>query len=432
MSSEGTAASGGPARVLTRLINAEPREVPAVVSGFLLFFFLFASYFMLRPVRETFAIAGGVDNIAWLWTGTFVAALIVVPLYGWIASRMPRVRLLPILYSLSAAIMAGFALSLKLDPENIWIARGFYIWLSVMNLFVISIAWSLMADLFERERGHRLFGQIAAGASLGGLTGPVLSGLLVARVGEPGLLLISTALLLLTLIFVRQLIGWREQLGPRADGPPPERIAGSMWAGITLILRSPYLIAISCFVLLLTTATTFLYFEQARIVEATFPDRTRQTQVFAAIDTLVQSLTILIQIFFTGRLAKRMGVTVLLVAVPVTMMFGFGLLALIATFPVLVFVMIVRRVGEYALVRPGREMLFTSVDAETKYKAKNTIDTLVYRAGDLVSGWVYTGITWVASTGAVAVAGVVAAGVWATLGYFIGRRHDRAKTGAEP
>jgi len=416
---------------LSRLINAEPREIPAVVSGFLLFFFLFASYFMLRPVRETFAIAGGVDNLAWLWTGTFVAALIVVPLYGWIASRMPRVRLLPILYSLSAAVMAGFALSLKLDPDNVGIARGFYIWLSVMNLFVISIAWSLMADLFERERGHRLFGQIAAGASLGGLVGPVLSGLLVARVGEPGLLLISTGLLLLTLVFVRNLIGWRDRLGPRADGPAPERIAGSMWAGITLILRSPYLIAISCFVLLLTTATTFLYFEQARIVEATFPDRTSQTQVFAAIDTVVQSLTILVQVFFTGRLAKRLGVTVLLVAVPVTMMFGFGLLALAATFPILVFVMIVRRVGEYALVRPGREMLFTSVDAETKYKAKNTIDTLVYRAGDLVSGWVYTGITWVASTGAVAVAGMVAAGIWAVLGYSIGRRHDRSETRPE-
>lgn len=415
----------GPGGAFAGLFDAEPGEMPAVANGFALFFFLFASYFMLRPVRETFAIAGGVDNIAWLWTGTFVATLIVVPLYGWVASRMPRRHLLPILYSLSAAVMAVFAACLWLDPANVWIARAFYIWLSVMNLFVISIAWSLMADLFERERGHRLFGQIAAGASLGGLLGPVLSGVLVAAVGEPGLLLISTALLLTTLVFVRRLTRWRDRMGPRADGPPPERIAGSMWAGLTLIARSPYLIAIACFVLLLTTATTFLYFEQARIVDATFPDRTRQTQVFAAIDAAVQALTIGIQLFFTGRLAKRLGVTVLLAAVPVTMMFGFGLLALAATFPVLVFVMIVRRVGEYALVRPGREMLFAPVDAETKYKAKNTIDTLVYRGGDLVSGWIYTGIVWVASTGAVAVAGVVAAGAWAALGYAIGRRHDR-------
>lgn len=410
---------------LARLFDAERDELPAVLDAFLLFFFLFASYFMLRPVRETFAIVGGVDNLAWLWTGTFTATLIVVPLYGWVASRVPRRRLLPVLYSLSAAVMAGFAASLALDPASVWIARAFYIWLSVMNLFVISIAWSLMADLFERERGHRLFGQIAAGASLGGLTGPLLSGALVAAVGEPGLLLISTALLLTTLVFVRRLLGWRERMGPRADGPPPERIAGSMWAGLTLIARSPYLMAIACFVLLLTTATTFLYFEQARIVDATFPDRTRQTQVFAAIDATVQALTILIQLFVTGRLAKRLGVTVLLAGVPAMMLFGFGLLALAATFPVLAGVMIARRVGEYALARPGREMLFAPLDAETKYKAKNTIDTLVYRGGDLISGWAYTGIAWIGSTGAVALAGVAVAGVWAAVGYAIGRWHDR-------
>ena len=419
-----------PSGPLARLFDAERDELPAVLDGFLLFFFLFASYFMLRPVRETFAIVGGVDNLAWLWTGTFAATLIVVPLYGWVASRVARRRLLPVLYSLSAAVMAGFAASLALDPASVWIARAFYIWLSVMNLFVISIAWSLMADLFERERGHRLFGQIAAGASLGGLTGPLLSGALVARVGEPGLLLISTALLLLTLVFVRRLLGWRERMGPRADGPPPERIAGSMWAGLTLIARSPYLMAIACFVLLLTTATTFLYFEQARIVDATFPDRTRQTQVFAAIDATVQAMTILIQLFLTGRLAKRLGVTVLLAGVPAMMLFGFGLLALAATFPVLAGVMIARRVGEYALARPGREMLFAPLDAETKYKAKNTIDTLVYRGGDLISGWAYTGIAWIASTGAVALAGVAVAGVWAAVGYAIGRGHDRTESEA--
>ncbi len=414
-----------PIRGLARLIVAERDEVPAVADGFALFFFLFASYFMLRPVRETFAIAGGVDNIQWLWTGTFVATLVVVPLYGWVASRMERRRLLPILYSVSAVVMAGFAASLALDPDNVWIARAFYIWLSVMNLFVISIAWSLMADMFERDRGHRLFGQIAAGASLGGLAGPLISGLLVGHVGEPGLLLISTALLLVTLVFVRRLLAWRERMGPRADGPPPPRIAGSVWAGLTLIARSPYLLSISAFVLLLTTATTFLYFEQARIVEATFPDRAQQTQVFAALDVTVQALTIGIQLFFTGRLARRLGVTVLLVAVPAMMMFGFGLLAMAATFPVLAFVMIVRRVGEYALVRPGREMLFAPLDAETKYKAKNAIDTLVYRGGDLISGWAYTGIVAVASLSMVGFAGMAAAGIWALLGYAIGRRHDR-------
>ncbi|MGE4322956.1 MAG: NTP/NDP exchange transporter [Sphingobium sp.] len=419
---------------LAGLIVARPFEVPAVIGGFLLFFLLFTSYFMLRPVRETFGIAGGVDNLQWLFTGTFLSTLLVVPVYGWAASRLPRRRLLPVLYAVSAAVMAGFATSLALDPGNIWVARAFYIWLSVFNLFVISVAWSLMADLFERDQGHRLFGQIAAGASLGGLAGPLLSGLLVAPLGEAGLLFLSTGLLLLTLLCVRYLIDWRDRAGPKRDihpgTPVTDRIGGSVWAGISLIVRSPYLLAIAGFVLLLTIANTFLYFEQARIVEATFPDRTRQTQVFAAIDAAVQSVTILIQIFLTGRLAKRLGVTVLLVAVPVTMMFGFGLLALAATFPVLLFVMMVRRIGEYALVRPGREMLFTAVDTETRYKAKNAIDTFVYRGGDALAGWVYTGIAAMASTAAVAIAGAVLAGLWgaiASLGLRVARwRHPDA------
>ncbi|KKC23859.1 ADP/ATP translocating protein [Sphingomonas sp. SRS2] len=417
-----------PARGLSRLIVARRFEVPAVIGGFLLFFLLFTSYFMLRPVRETFGIAGGIDNLQWLFTGTFVATLLVVPLYGWVASRTPRRRLLPILYSVSAVVMAGFAISLAFDPQNIWVARAFYIWLSVFNLFVISVAWSLMADLFERDQAHRLFGQMAAGASLGGLAGPILSGILVGPLGASGLLFLSTGILLLTLLCVRYLIGWRDRVGPKADEgrepPAPDRIGGSIWAGLTLILRSPYLLLIAGFVLLLTTASTFLYFEQARIVEATFPDRTRQTQVFASIDAAVQSITIMIQIFFTGRLAKRLGVTALLVAVPVTMMFGFGLLAFAATFPVLVAAMMVRRVGEYALVRPGREMLFAGVDIETKYKAKNAIDTVVYRGGDAVAGWLYTGIVALLSAGAVAIAGAIVAALWGAVGLAIGRRHD--------
>lgn len=415
-------------RGLSRLIVAEPHEVPAVLGGHILFFLLFASYFMLRPVRETFGIAGGVENLQWLYLGTFLATLVVVPIYGTLAKRIQRRRLLPATYIFSAMIMAGFGFSLMTNPDNVWTARAFYIWLSVFNLFVISIAWSLMADVFNADQGHRLFGQIAAGASLGGLTGPLLSGLLVTPLGHGGLLLLSTALLLTTLIAARYLIGWRERYGSPEDpeNPPEARIGGSIWAGLTLILRSPYLLGISLFVILLTSVSTFLYFEQARVVEATFPDRAAQTQVFSAIDFTVQSLTIFIQIFVTGRLTRKLGVTVLLTAVPVTMMFGFGLLALAATFPVLAFVMIVRRVGEYALVRPGREMLFTNVDAETKYKAKNAIDTFVYRGGDAVSAWANAGIVAIGTTAAAAIVGAVVAAVWAMVGWLLGRRHDRS------
>jgi AAA family ATP:ADP antiporter len=414
-------------RGLARLIVAEPHEVPAVLGGHALFFLLFASYFMLRPVRETFGIAGGVDNLQWLYLGTFLATLVVVPLYGALAKKVQRRRLLPATYIFSAVVMIGFGLSLITDPDNIWTARAFYIWLSVFNLFVISIAWSLMADVFNADQGHRLFGQIAAGASLGGLAGPLLSGLLVEPLGEGGLLLVSTGLLLTTLVAARYMIGWRERHGTPADGdePPHVRIGGSIWAGLTLILRSPYLLGISLFVILLTGVSTFLYFEQARVVEATFPDRTAQTQVFSAIDFTVQSLTIFIQIFVTGRLTRRLGVTVLLTAVPLVMMFGFGLLALAATFPVLAAVMIVRRVGEYALVRPGREMLFTSVDAETKYKAKNAIDTAVYRGGDVLAAWANVGIVAIGTTAAAAAVGAVVAAIWGVAGWLLGRAHDQ-------
>lgn len=411
------------------LLAVRPEERPAVVGGFLMFFLLFTSWFMLRPVRETFGVAGGVDNLQWLFTATFVATLVVVPIHGWATRSLPRRRLLPIAYLASAAVMSGFAVSLALDPGDVWVGRAFYVWSSVFNLFVISIAWSLLADVLDRDQSQRMFGPIAAGASLGGLTGPVVSGLLVAPLGEAGLLFLSVALLVSTLACVLWLLRWRDRLGPRTDVAAPERIGGSVWGGLRLIAGSPYLLAVAAFVLLLTSVTTFLYFEQARIVAETFPDRTRQTQVFASIDAVVQASTIFIQLFLTGFLARRLGVVALLTIVPVIMVFGFGLLALAATFPVLVFVMVVRRVGEYALVRPGREMLFAPLDAESKYKAKNAIDTFVYRGGDMLSAWINTGASAIGAPAAVALLGGLIAAVWAGTGWAIGRRHDRGRNG---
>lgn len=409
-----------------RLFSTRPGELPAVLAGFALFFLVFASYFMLRPVRETF----GVDereNLHLLWTGTFLASLLVIPLYGWLSRAVPRRTLLPATYVVASLVMCGFAFTFQADPENVWAARAFYVWVSVMNLFVVSIAWSLMADVFGTAQGRRLFGQLAAGASAGGLAGPLLSAFLVEPLGHTGLMFISVALMLLTLPVAWWLLGWRARHGRPDDArPPEERIGGSVWAGLGLILRSPWLLAISLFVILLTSVTTFLYFEQARIVEATFSDRGTRTQVFAAIDATVQALTIFIQIFVTGRIARRLGVTVLLTLVPVLMIFAFGALAIAATFPVLVAAMIARRVGEYAFVRVGREMLFTRVDAEAKYKAKNAIDTFVYRGGDLLSAWAQTGLVAAGSILLAALGGMAIAAAWAVTGLAIGRREDRA------
>jgi AAA family ATP:ADP antiporter len=396
-----------------------------------MFFLLFASYFMLRPVRETFGIAGGVDNLQWLYLATFGGSLVVVPFYGWLSARVPRARLVPITYAFSAAVMMGFVVALLEAPDNVWIGRGFFIWLSVFNLFVISIAWSLMADVFSPEQARRLFGRISAGASLGGLVGPLTSGVLVKTVGHAGLLAISTALLLATLICVGHLLRWRARLGPAdpVDSPRPtsDRIGGSIWAGVTTILRSPHLLAISAFVIGLTAVSTFLYFEQARLVKETFPDKETQTQVFSAIDASVQAATIFIQLFVTGQMARRLGLTALLTIVPVITFLGFGLLAVVASFPILAGVMFVRRVGENGMIRPGREMLFTVVDAETKYKSKNAIDTVVYRGGDVLSAWLNSAIVAIGSTTAASLAGAAIALLWALSGLTIGRRFDRER-----
>jgi len=413
-----------------RLLGVRAGEMPAVIAAFLFFFCLFASYFMLRPVRETMGIAGGVKNLQWLFTATFVVMLVAIPFYGACCKWLPRRRFVPWVYAFFVANLLGFAFATRAMPDNVWLARVFYVWLSVFNLFVVSVAWSLMADVFRPEQARRLFALIAAGASAGGLAGPVLGGWLVGSIGLTGLMLLSAALLAATLPGTGYLFGWRRRHGAGAIEAmqamdPSEPVCGGLWAGLMLVARSRYLLGVGLFVILLATASTFLYFEQARLVAEAFPSRQQQTQVFSALDAAVQALTILVQVFFSGRVARRYGVSALLTLVPLAVAGGFLLLAMWPTFAVLAGVMILRRVGEYAMLRPGREMLFTVVDPETKYKAKNVIDTAVYRAGDAVSAWVKTAIDALSGHPAtVALAGAMLALAWAWLGWWLGRRHE--------
>ncbi len=295
----------------------------------------------------------------------------------------------------------------------------------MFNLLAISVAWSVLADLFPVAQAKRLFALIAAGASAGGLVGPLLGVLLVGSLGLPGLLVLSTALLLGSALAARALQAWRDRRPLRADEQAARRqpLGGNPFAGIGAVLQSRYLLGIATFVVLLASVTTFLYFEQARLVELHFPDRTDQTRVFGTLDFVVQSLALLSQMFLTGRIVQRLGIVALLTAVPVVMTLGFLWLALAPTFAVFAVVMVMRRAGEYALARPGREMLFTVVPPEAKYKAKNVIDTAVYRGADAVSGWVKTGIDAIASNPAVvAVAGAALALVWAFTGWSLARQ----------
>lgn len=421
---------------LARLFNVRDHEAPVVGAGLAMFFLLFAGYFMLRPIRETMGVAGGVDNLQWLFTGTFVATLVVLPLYGWIASKVARRRIVPWVFGMVVASLLAYGAAMLATPDDVWLARTFYIWVSVINLLMISLAWSVLADVMESHEAKRLFALIAAGASLGGLAGPLLTTLLVKPLGHGGLMLVSAVLIGASAATATWLHRWRDRHPLPAGASSSEQrqrpLGGNPFAGATAVFRSPYLLGIAFFVLLLATVTTFLYFEQAKLVAERFTSKEEQTQVFGLIDTVVQTLAILSQLFITGRIAQKLGVGVLLVAVPVIMAGGFLWLALSPVFAVFVVVMVVRRAGEYAFVRPGREMLYTVVPAEQKYKAKNFIDTVVYRGGDALSGWVKRALDVLAEHPAAAMfigAGVAAA--WAVTGVALGRRQKRLEAARE-
>ncbi|WP_295362577.1 MFS transporter [Arenimonas sp.] len=426
-------AGGFSRRLLTWVLGVEEDELPPVAAGMLMFFLLFAGYFMLRPVRETMGIAGGVRNLQWLFTGTFIATLVAIPLFGTIASRVARRRILPWTYGFFATNLLGFAVAISAAPDNAWLARGFYIWLSVFNLLAISVAWSVLADLMPSSQAKRLFALVAAGASAGGLAGPAMGLVLVGPLGHGGLMALATALLVGSAAAAMWLQRWRDAHPLDAADAPARRapLGGNPFAGIGTVLRSPYLLSIATFVVLLATVTTFLYFEQARLVEMHFPDPIDQTRVFGLLDALVQTLAILTQLFLTGRIVRRLGLVVLLTTVPVVMVGGFLWLAMAPTFAVLAIVMVTRRAGEYALARPGREMLFTVVAPDQKYKAKNVIDTAVYRGADAVSGWVKAGIDAIASSPAVVgVLGAMVALAWAGTGFGLARAQGRREAAA--
>ena len=423
-------------RFATRAFGVEPALAEPLVAGFTLFFLLFAGYFMLRPVRETMGVAGGVENLQWLFTATFVVTLAAMPLFGWLAARVPRRTILAWTYVFFASNLLAFAGAFALAPDNLWFARAFYVWISMFNLVAISVAWSVMADVFTTGEAKRGFALVAAGASAGGLAGPALGIALVGVLGHAGLLVLSAALLLAAIAAAQRVRRWRERTAPpgalaAADATAGKRLGGNPFEGLAQVLRSPYLVGIAAFVLLLASVTTFLYFEQARLVEANFPDRADQTRVFGTLDFIVQSLTIVAQLFVTGHIARRLGVGVLLVGVPLVVVVGFVWLAASPVFAVLAVVMVVRRAGEYAFVRPGREMLFTLVAPAEKYKAKNFIDAVVYRGGDAVSGWAKHLVDAVASQPAVAAligAGIALtwAGTGAGLAHAARRREARA------
>lgn len=420
-------------RWLRRAVDVQPDEVRATLLGFGWFFCLLGGYYLLRPLRDALGLAGGADELQWLFSATFVAMLALVPLFGWLVTRLPPRRFVPLAYRFFTVSILVFCLLIASGVHSVWVGRVFFVWISVFNLFVISIFWSVLADCFSNAQGRRLFGFIAAGGTAGTFVGPALAATLVTALGPVALtlgaaLLLEAALQCFHRLYPRdgQRLAHDGAAGAATATGDARPIGGSVLAGLALIARSPYLLGLCGYLLLHTAASTFLYFEQGRIVAGAFADTASRTRFFALVDLGVSTLTLLLQLFVTGRLMKRFGVGTALVLLPIASALAFAAVALSPSVLVLAGAQALRRAFDYAIARPAREVLFTVIGREAKYKAKNAIETVVYRGGDAVSGWISAGLgaLGVGFAGLAALA-IPLAAVWAVLSLWLARQQER-------
>jgi ATP:ADP antiporter, AAA family len=427
MSERGTASDGFLYPLLRRLIDVRREEVAALAWSWLYIFAVLSAYYVMRPIRDQMGLAGGVQNLQWLFTGTLIGMIALNVPYSYLVKTLPRTRFIPISYRFFAANILIFAAVLYVADvgETVWVGRIFFIWISIFNLFVVSVFWALLVDIFSSEQGKRLFGFIAAGATLGAIVGSGITASLATHVEVTYLLVASVLFLELALFAVRHL----SQLAPQLDAEPAsstdQPVGGNVLAGLTHPFKSAYLLNVSLFILLFAITATLLYFQQAEIVRQNFADPGAQTAFFATIDLAVNCLTLGMQLFLTGRILRYFGIALTLAFLPALTLFGFATLAFVPALSALVVFQILRRSGDYAIARPAREVLYTAVAREDRYKAKNFIDTVVYRAGDQVGAWSYKLFEWIGFGGVqIALAAIVLSALWLLNGLWLGRRQE--------
>jgi AAA family ATP:ADP antiporter len=422
------------ASVLGRAVNVRPAEVAGLLAAFAYHFLLFTGYYILRPLRDSMGVTGGVENLDDLFGFTLLGMLIAVPLFGWISGRFRRAVFLPWTYLFFVANLVGFWILFRAFEDDTLTARVFFVWVSVFNLFVVSVFWSLMADLFDREQGKRLFALITAGASAGQIAGSSIAAFLAETIGDINLLPISAAVLASTIALMRYLLAWSARQEGRGERFEERPIGGNPFAGIVRVFTSGYLSGIAAFVFLMAAVSTFLYLQQAELLSIHYPDGSARTAFLSRIELTLSVITVLLQLFAIGRLTARFGVATMIVLVPLFVVAGFLLIAASPTLATLVGVYIARRVGQYAIVRPCREMLYTTVDRESKYKAKNVNDTLVYRTSDFVVAKGHDAFVSALSAGlaGVALLGAGVAALWAAVAFGLGRAHERAVAARPP
>lgn len=413
--------------MLARACDIQPEETRTTLTSFLMVFMLMGAYYILRPVRDALASNWTDAEVSWLWTFTFLLSFILVSVYGWAVSVIRFQRLVPTVYGLFAASFVLFYIGTQTLTDQVLLDKAFYLWISLFSLFHISVFWSFMADTFSKPQAIRLFAFIGAGASGGGILGSALTALVVKDIGTDSLLLIASALIVLTL----PIIGWLQRLKITdlhnqdvAIDTAQLSIGGNPLAGFSEFAKSRYLLGIGLFIFLYTSIGSFVYFELKNLLADL--DMETRTQIWANMDLAVNSLTLLVAMFATGRIAKHLGLPFTLASIPVLVGGGMLLLASAPMVGVVVAVQVFRRAGNYAVSRPAREMLFTAVTREVRFKAKPVIDIVIYRGGDMLNAWAFTALTQGLGFGlaAVALVGAFIAALWALTGVYLGRQFN--------
>jgi AAA family ATP:ADP antiporter len=415
--------------ILQRFFNVRREELAPILIAALYFFCVLTSLQVLRPARDAIGMEGGLDGIRWLFIGTALVTLAVNPVFGWLVSRFRRLVFITATYAFFALSLVGFYALIALAPDAVGSVSGrvFYVWFSVFNLFSTMVFWALMADRFSLEQSKRIFGIIAVGGTLGAIFGPWLASQLAEPLGTAAMLLVAAVFLGLAVV-AAWAVAWLQPEVAKGNQASVDRvvIGGDAWGGIGAVFRSPYLLGISSYVLLMTIIGTFLYFTRLAMVAAAADETDARTAIFANIDLLTQVVTLVLQTVVTGHIMKRFGVSVALLLLPIVVSFGFIGLAMAASFAVLILFEASFRAVQRAITRPARETLFTVVSREEKYKSKAFTDTFVYRGGDVVGAWTEGGLRAL-GLGLVGLASVAIplAFVWAGLGLWLGRQQAR-------
>ena len=392
--------------------------------SFIYFALLLASYYTIRPLRDAFGAGSGAATIKYLATAVFVVMLAIVPVFGWLVARVPRTRLLPLTYGFFALNLVAFAIAFRLDPESAWVGRLFYVWATVFNLFVVSVFWSFMAEIWTEQEGRRLFGVIAAGGSLGGMAGPLLTRAFVGSVGTSGVALVGAGLLALTVVAIALLSrdATRDVPGTMALNEP---VGGAILAGLSRLARTPFLVGIAALVGIGSLLGMIVYIELAKMAGSLYSTAADRTAFYAARDLWVNGASLGLQLV-VGLVTGAFGVRATLTGSAAIIGAAFVALAAVPVAAVLLAVNVASRALEFGVEKPSRDMLYTVVDAETKYKVKNVIDTVVYRGSDVASGWIHAGLVAAGATLSVlaGVAAVLALGL-AALAWVVGSGYRR-------